>query len=166
MNGLKRFLHASFQPIYSDGVTVIPDAPMSEGFTSSSLTDANLTFAWSRFKDPSIESPTAATQVVNRHEWTLLVKHTGTHSPEHLYPWKLLSEAELQCVDTVSKARNNNDVLRNQVFNTNMPITNTDYIICTRRPHTNALKHARNRACAHYTSASPEKNNNDDDTNQ
>ncbi|KAK2158684.1 hypothetical protein NP493_1763g00001 [Ridgeia piscesae] len=65
------------QPLFSDGVTVTPDAPVSNGFTSVSLTDTNLTFTWHQFVDPSIPSSASPGAVISRQEWTLLAEMGG-----------------------------------------------------------------------------------------
>ncbi|KAI0242789.1 hypothetical protein LSAT2_011095 [Lamellibrachia satsuma] len=71
-----------FLPLYSDGVTITPDAPLSRGINSASLNGTNLTFSWSPFADPSIKSPSVSTTC--RHEWTLLIEHRKAQSREHL----------------------------------------------------------------------------------
>ena len=95
----------SLQPVYSDGVTITPDAPRSTGIISASLTDTNLTFTWSKFTDPYIGSLTAT--VVSRHEWTLIVSHGEGYSPEHIYNWRLLTDVDMNCNQTTNST---NDV--------------------------------------------------------
>ena len=93
-----------FQPLYSDGVTVTPDAPLSDGITSASLTDTNVTFTMSQFVDPSVSSVTVAGDVISRQEWTLQVHDSG-HSPEQLHHWQLMSSEDIVCRVTKNSTR-------------------------------------------------------------
>ena len=93
---------SSLQPVYSNGVTITPDAPRSTGITSTSLTDTHLTFTWSRFTDPSISARSATAISRGRHEWTLLVDHGDDQSPEHLFPWRLMEVVDIHCNQTSS----------------------------------------------------------------
>ncbi|KAK2161993.1 hypothetical protein NP493_1549g00025 [Ridgeia piscesae] len=85
-----------FLPLYSDGVTVTPDAPVSNGFTSVSLTDTNLTFTWHQFVDPSIPSSASPGAAISRHEWTLLANMDEGHTG-YLYPWRLITRDDADC---------------------------------------------------------------------
>ena len=94
------FVSFGLQPLYSDGVTITPDAPVSDGLTAASLTDANVTFTWSQFVDPSISLVTAAADVTSRLEWTLQVHPGSGHRPEHLYNWQLVDRDNVVCSET------------------------------------------------------------------
>ncbi|KAI0232203.1 hypothetical protein LSAT2_017453, partial [Lamellibrachia satsuma] len=93
-----------FLPLYSDGVTITPDAPVSSGLTSASLTEAYITFIWSHFVDPSASLLTAATDVISRREWSLQVQHGSGHSPDHLYNWQLMAREDVICQKTKNPA--------------------------------------------------------------
>ena len=107
--------HVTLQPLYSDGVTVTPDAPVSDGLVSASVTDSSLTFSWDQFIDPSIVKRDIgstvvrleAAAVVSRHEWTLLVDNGQGRGQEHLYTWTLVKAGDIDCTTT---AGGNNSV--------------------------------------------------------
>ena len=108
-------LHFTFQPLYSDGVTITPDAPVSDGVVSASVTDTSLTFSWDQFIDPNIVkrdigstlTRIEAAAVVSRHEWTLLVENGQGRGQEHLYPWTVVKDGDIDCKTT---AGGNNSV--------------------------------------------------------
>ena len=103
------------QPLYSDGVTITPDAPVSDGLVSAAVTDSSLTFSWDQFIDPHIVERDIgssvvrleAAAVVSRHEWTLLVENGQGRGQEHLYAWTVVKDGDIHCTTT---AGGNNSV--------------------------------------------------------
>ena len=47
----------------------------------------------------------SAADVISRHEWTLLVKHTDGDTPEHLYPWRQVTGGHFRCDITTNEVR-------------------------------------------------------------
>ncbi|XP_077997650.1 uncharacterized protein LOC144450798 isoform X2 [Glandiceps talaboti] len=95
-----KFCHPAgcFQPVSSDGFTVHPNPPLSDGISTISYFNGSkeIEFSWNAFTDDvPVSYDDDDTDSMDYYEWTLTVKTSDNHHGNALIPWQRIDSPSI-----------------------------------------------------------------------